>query len=221
MLHKTKGVVFRFTPYGESSIIVNIFTASFGLQSYIVNGVRAKSGKNKMALYQPLTLLDLVVYHKENASILRIKEASCAYAFQHLQSDPVKSTIGLFVNEILNRTVKEQSHADELCNFVFESLVTLDKLDHPENFHLQFLILMTKFLGFGPFDKGELAAWQLSEDENLVLDELLVASEYSHRVKMKNEQRRNLLDAILRFYGNHVDGMGSIKSLPVLREILS
>lgn len=221
MLHKTKGVVFRFTPYGESSIIVNIFTAAFGLQSYIVNGVRSKSGKNKMALYQPLTLLDLVVYHKENASILRIKEASCAYAFQHLQSDPVKSTIGLFINEILNRTVKEQSHANELCDFIFESLVQLDKLDHPENFHLQFLIQMTKYLGFGPFDKAELAAWHLSEDEDVVLDQLLDANEYGQLVKMKNEQRRNLLDALLRFYSNHVDGMGAIKSVPVLREILS
>ena len=221
MLHKTKGVVFRFTPYGESSIIVNIFTATFGLQSYIVNGVRSKSGKNKMALYQPLTLLDLVVYHKENASILRIKEASCSYAFQYLQSDPVKSTIGLFINEILNRTVKEQSHANELCDFIFDSLVRLDKLDHPENFHLQFLIQMTKYLGFGPFDKTELAAWHLSEDEDAVLDQLLQTNEYDRLVKMKNEQRRNLLDALLRFYGNHVDGMGSIKSVPVLREILS
>lgn len=221
MLHKTKGVVFRFTPYGESSIIVNIFTAMFGLQSYIVNGVRSKAGRNKMALYQPLTLLDLVVYHKENAGILRIKEASCSYAFQHLQSDPVKSTIGLFINEVLNRTVKEQSHANELCDFIFDSLVRLDKLDHPENFHLQFLIQMTKYLGFGPFDKTELAAWHLSEDEDAVLDQLLQTNEYDRLVKMKNEQRRNLLDALLRFYGNHVDGMGSIKSVPVLREILS
>ena len=72
MLHKTKGIVFRYVPYGETSIIVNIFTELFGLQGYIVNSVRAKSGKNKIAVYQPLTLLDMVVYHKENAGILRI-----------------------------------------------------------------------------------------------------------------------------------------------------
>ncbi|MBA4056317.1 MAG: DNA repair protein RecO, partial [Marivirga sp.] len=71
MLHKTRGVVFRFTKYGETSIIVNIFTELFGLQGYIVNGVRSKSGKNRIALYQPLTLLDLVVYHRENANINR------------------------------------------------------------------------------------------------------------------------------------------------------
>ena len=61
MIHKTRGIVFRFTRYGETSIIVTIFTEAFGLQSYIVNGVRSKSAKNKIALYQPLTLLNLVV----------------------------------------------------------------------------------------------------------------------------------------------------------------
>ncbi|MEQ8425517.1 MAG: DNA repair protein RecO, partial [Cyclobacteriaceae bacterium] len=150
MLHKTKGIVFRFTPYGETSIIVNIFTEAFGLQSYIVNSVRSKTGKAKIAIYQPLTLLDLVVYHKENAGILRIKEATCAYPYQHLQSDSIKSCIGLFVCEVLNKTVKEQVHAAELCQFIYDSLVVLDRMLRPENFHLRFLIKLTKYLGFGP-----------------------------------------------------------------------
>ena len=123
MLHKTKGIVFRFTPYGETSIIVNIFTDAFGLQTYIVNSVRSKSSKSKIALYQPLTLLDLIVYHKENANILRIKEATCSYSYHHLLSDPKKSCIGLFINEVLNKTVKEQSHAAEICHFIYDSLV--------------------------------------------------------------------------------------------------
>src|SRR3954469_12504744 len=112
MLHKTRGVVFRFTKYGETSIIVNIFTELFGLQSYIVNGVRSKSAKNKIALFQPLTLLDLVVYHRENANILRIKEVKCLRAYQDLTSDIKKSSIAMFINEILNKAVKDQSHAE-------------------------------------------------------------------------------------------------------------
>src|SRR6185436_14709858 len=103
MLHKTRGIVFRFTRYGETSIIVTMFTELFGLQTYIVNGVRSKSAKNKIALYQPLTLLDLVVYHKDNAPILRIKELQCAHPFQSLTEDVKKSTLALFLNELLNR----------------------------------------------------------------------------------------------------------------------
>ena len=82
MVQKTRGIVFRFTKYGETSIIVTIFTEAFGLQSYIVNGVRSKSSKNKIALYQPLTLLELVVYHRDGANIERIKEISCKYPYR-------------------------------------------------------------------------------------------------------------------------------------------
>lgn len=220
MLHKTKGIVFRFTPYGETSIIVNIFTEAFGLQTYIVNSVRSKTSKGKMALYQPLTLLDLVVYHKENANILRIKEITCAYAYHHLQSDPIKSCVGLFVSEVLNRTVKEQAHAGELCNFIFESLVRLDQSDHPESFHLVFLVKLSKYLGFGPFARAELGAWLLSKEEEKVLD-ILLEAEYDIKIKMTNEQRRNLLEAFIRFYSTHVDSMGVVKSVQVLRDVLS
>lgn len=220
MLHKTKGVVLRYTRYGETSIIVNIFTESFGLQSYIVNGVRSKSGKNKIALYQPLTLLDLVVYHKENAAIVRIKEIACSYQYQHLQSDPKKSCIGLFISELLNKTVKEQSHASDLCNFIIESLMQLDLLVRAENFHLVFLIKLSKYLGFGPFTKADLGAWGLNATDEEVLD-LLLECNYGSTIEMSNEQRRNLLDILLRFYNSHVDGMGNMKSIQVLREVLS
>lgn len=220
MLHKTKGIVFRFTRYGETSIIVNIFTEAFGLQSYIVNSVRSKKSNNKMALYQPLTLLDLVVYHKENANILRIKEVACSYSYHNLQSDPIKSCIGLFMNEVLNRTVKEQTHAAPLCKFISESLIILDQSERPESFHLIFLVKLSKYLGFGPFAKAELGAWLLSAEEEMVLDNLLEA-DYDSDVRMTNEQRRNLLEAFLKFYESHVDGMGVVKSVQVLRDVLN
>src|SRR5688572_10155550 len=126
MLHKTRGIVFRFIKYGDSSIIVTIFTDLFGLQTYIVNSVRSKSAKGKIALFQPLTLLDLVVYYKENASIKRIKEVRCVHQYQTLQTDIRKSSIGMFINEILNKTVKEENHAQELFDFIFSSLIFLD-----------------------------------------------------------------------------------------------
>src|SRR6185369_5739782 len=137
MLHKTRGIVFRFTKYGETSIIVNIFTELFGLQSYIVNGVRSKSSKNKIALYQPLTLLEMVVYHRENANINRIKEVKCFYPYQTIPVDIKKSALAIFINEVLNKTVKDESHAQDLCTFLMESLQALDQMtEKAENFHL-------------------------------------------------------------------------------------
>src|SRR5690606_26914365 len=122
MLHKTPGIVFRFTKFGDTSIIVNIFTESFGLQSYIVNGVRSASAKGKIALYQPLTLLDMVVYYKENAQVKRMKEVKCLHQYHSLHTDVKKSTIAMFLAELLNKAVKDESHAQELYAFISDSL---------------------------------------------------------------------------------------------------
>jgi DNA repair protein RecO (recombination protein O) len=220
MLHKTRGIVFRFTRYGETSIIVTLFTELFGLQTYIVNGVRSKSARNKIALYQPLTLLDLVVYHKENAAILRIKELQCAHPYQSLTVDVKKSTLGLFLNEVLNRTVKDQSHPEEVFPFLFDSLVTLDLMNSRyENFHISFLIKLSRFLGFGANFSEEILGSRLVSDEEEVILKLLIASDYQTHIAITNTQRRNLLDVMLRFYRQHAEGFGELKSIQVLREI--
>jgi len=222
MLHKTRGIVFRFTKYGETSIIVNIFTEEFGLQSYIVNGVRSKSAKGKIALYQPLTLLNLVVYHKENANILRIKEVQCAHPYQSLATDFKKATQGMFLTEMLNKTVKEQSHAQELFNFLFEALVTLDmQKTGYENSHLIFLLKLSRFLGFEPQLIEEVLQGRLTDaDESTLLQKLLTADFDDHLI-MTATQRRNLLDLLLRFYATHIDSMGEIRSVQVLKEVLN
>src|SRR5690606_807355 len=124
MISKTRGIVFRFTRFRESSIIVSIFTEVFGLQSYMVNGVRsARPSGNKIALFQPLTLLDMVVYHRENANINRTREVKCLYPSHTLATDIRKSSISLFVCEILNKTVKEEAQSKEIFDFIFNSLL--------------------------------------------------------------------------------------------------
>jgi DNA repair protein RecO (recombination protein O) len=220
MLHKTKGIVFRYTRYGETSIIVTIFTEVFGLQTYIVNGVRSKTAKNRIALYQPLTLLDLVVYHRENASILRIKEVKCLYPFQTISSDIRKSSIALFICEVVNKAVKEESHAMELCEFLIRSLMSLDQLQHSvENFHLQFLIQLSRYLGFGPESPNEvLGGRMVSEEEEKTLKKFITSNEIPSNVDYTS--RANLLDALLRFYARHVENFGEMKSVQVLHEIL-
>ncbi len=220
MLHKTRGIVFRFTPYGESSIILNVFTEAFGLQSYIVNSVRTKSNRSKIAIYQPLTLLDMVVYHKENAGIMRIKEVSCSYAYKTLTTDHVKSSLAIFLNEILNKSVREQSHAFELCEFIHSSLVELDEMKgRCENFHLTFLLKLSRYLGFGPNNTSEMSAWLINSEEEELL-RLLLNANYDTPLKIDNTQRRNILDSILHFYAAHVDSLNPVKSVHVLREVL-
>lgn len=221
MLYKTQGIVFRLTNYGETSIIVNIFTSAFGLQSYIVNSVRGKSKKTNLALYQPLTLLDLVVYHRENASIMRIKDVKCVHPFQTIYNDFRKSTIALFLNEVVNRTIKEQTHAQELCDFLIQSFTSLDlQQSNVENFHLIFLMRLSQHLGFRPSESNEISGgWMTDEPEEKILSKLLTAK-YTDEIQMSNAQRKNILDLLLRFYAVHSENFGELKSLGVLREII-
>lgn len=220
MIVKTRGIVFRFTKFQETSIIVTIFTEAFGLQSYIVNGVRSKSAKNKIALYQPLTLLNLVVYHREHANIERIREISCLHPYRTLTSDIKKSTLAIFLNELLNKTVKDESHIAELFDFICNSLISLDTISTGyENFHLIFMLKLTRYLGFGAYNVNDVVAGRNAdrETEN-VLGELLTA-DYNTPVKISNMERRNALDLILKFYHDHIESLGEIKSVQVLREV--
>jgi DNA repair protein RecO (recombination protein O) len=222
VLYKTRGIVFRFTKYAESSIIVTIFTEQFGLQTYIVNSVRSKSGKGKIALFQPLTLLELIVYHKENATILRIKEVKCFYPYQTVTSDFRKSTVALFLNEIINKAVKDQSHAMEIGDFLFNSFIALDQLPtNIENFHLIFLMRLSKLLGFGPTLTSEIQTPFFANDKEELLLQQLLTADYLTPLSMNQLQRRNLLDVLLRFYATHVDNFGELKSLSVVRELIN
>ncbi|MFC0185163.1 DNA repair protein RecO [Pseudarcicella hirudinis] len=149
MLRKTKGIVINYIRYRETSIIVKIFTEEFGIQTFIENGVRSAKSKNKIALFQPLTLLDLVVYHKEGKDLHRISELKCLIPFQTLPFNIYKSSIALFITEILGKCMKEETGNISLFRFLLNSILWLDAAeDDFENFHLQFLIKLASFLGF-------------------------------------------------------------------------
>lgn len=220
MLQKTRGIVFRFTRYGDTSIIANIFTQAFGLQSYLVNGVRSKTGRGQISLFQPLTLLDMVVYHRENANIMRIKEVRCIHAYQHIHQDIRKTTIALFLNEIINKVVRDQSNAETLYDFLMQSFIALDQLDGVENFHLQFLIQLSRHLGFGAHEVHEILEGErlVSEDDEAL--QRLLACTYADVVLLTPSSRGNLLELLLTFYQRHIESMGVVRSVDVLKEVL-
>jgi len=222
MLQKTRGIVFRFTKYGETSIIVSVFTEALGLQSYIVNGVRTSSPKSgRIALYQPLTLLDLVVYHRENAAINRIKEVKCNYPFQSIAIDVRKSTIAMFLVEVMNKSVKEESQASQLFEFLYNSIVALDlAVDGVENFHLVFLLKLSRYLGFGAHSVNEIVGGRGASPETERHLETILRSDFENLPRFSRAERGELLDFLIKFFSDHLDTFGEMKSIPVLREVL-
>jgi DNA repair protein RecO (recombination protein O) len=219
MLHKTGGIVFKVFKYRETSVIAKIYTSLFGLQTYIINGVRSSGkGKGKMALLQPLTLLDMVVYKKENTDIQRISEWRCAESYHSIPLDIRKTAISMFLSEVLYKTVREEERAEELFDFLTHSMKILDEMDRGyENFHLQFLSKLSRLLGFG-LDSSPNFMMSFQHEEERYVRHLLDHS-YTHHIRIGGNLRRLILDHILDFYRQHVDGMGEIRSVEVLREV--
>lgn len=226
MLYKTRGIALSYIKYKESSIIAKVFTEVFGMQSYIVNSVRTKNAKTKIALFQPLTLLDLVVYHSKKKEINRISELKCMYTFQSIPFDVRKSSVALFLTEFLNSILREEENNESLFNFIYESIITFDFLSADfENFHLQFLMQLSRFLGIIP-SSGENLLKELGHSKVFnpeFTDKInfLLRTDYNQPLKMAKSIRHEILTAILDYYRYHFEYLKEIKSLQVLREVLN
>jgi DNA repair protein RecO (recombination protein O) len=228
MLQKTSGIVLNFMRYRDTSIIVKIYTEKLGIQSYIENGVRSSRSKNKIALFQPLTLLDLVVYHDEKKNLHRLSEIRCMYPFKTIPYTINKSSIGLFLLEILGKTLKEEAENKVLFDFIFHSLIAFDELEENyENFHLIFLLQLSFYLGFSPENASEIVqnfketniGIQFEAKNQAQINELIAAT-YDSKLSIQRTDRNHLLEILLVFYRLHIEGMGEIKSLDVLKEVM-
>lgn len=229
MLFHTKGIVFSAIKFKETSIIVKIFTRDYGMQSYIINGVRSQRSKGKIAMYQPLSLLDMVVYQKPGKDIQRISEAKFAKTYAQIPFDPFKRTIGIFLTEIFNKILREESENSDVFDFLFHSLEIFDHLtENVSNFHLQLLLKATPYLGFGPANAEDFIH-QLSESgfhfttltgEKELINQL-ISDNYGGEINISNNFRREVLDHIIKFYRIHSGNLREIKSLSILKVILS
>jgi len=245
MIQKTKGIVLRSIKYGETSLVVSIFTELFGLQSYMVNGVRtaAKKGTPKANLFQPASLLDLVVYHNEFKNLQRLKEFKWAYLYQHIYADVRKNAVALFMVELLTKCLKEPETQPELFYFFEDALLHLDKASDvvTANFPLFFALHLPVFFGFKISDEYSDDKPYLDLEEGTFVPEAPNHPHYmegkaaaitSHILKtmqpeelsdiyLNGELRRSLLQSYELYYALHISEFGTLKTLPVLRDIMS
>lgn len=243
-LHKTKGIVLRAVKYGETSLVVTIFTELFGVQSYLVNGVRTstKKGTGKAGLFQPSAMLELVVYHNELKNLNRIKEFRWGYIYQHILSDVRKNAVALFMVELLLKSLKQPEANADLFHFTEDSFLHLDKSHDTvtANFPLFFSLHLTHFFGFRMDDnyssinsfldlqEGSFVKQQPDHPHFLegraaeITSQILkvMQPEELESLKLNHESRRILLNAYENFYALHIQDFGAMKTLPVLREVL-
>ncbi len=243
MIHQTKGIVLRTIKYGETSVVVNIFTELFGIQSYLVNGVRSSGKTLKANFFQPTSILEMEVYHNELKNLQRIKEFKWAYLYQNILNDVIKNSVALYMIELLQKCLKQPENNVDLFQFTEDAFMQLDVAGNAvtANFPLYFCLHLCHFFGLKLEDdysennsildlqEGRFIKltphhqYFLEKDYSYYISQLLKVQHLDElvEIRLNKSVRKDMLFALQNFYALHINDFGTMKTLPILHEILS
>lgn len=240
MLHHTRGLVLRNVKYSDTSLISKIYTEQFGLQSYLLQGIRSPKSKHKSNLIQPMNFLNLVVYHKEGRNLQRVKEFSPAFLYNEVPFDVRKGAVGLFMLEVLTKCLKEEAGDVVLFEFLESSYRQLDEMEEGlGRFHLLFLLALSRFMGFYPslpdqsganlFDlrEGTFTTHRpphpdwIDQAQTEPLWQLVKSYELNEpeSLSFSAKTRRILLGDLLRYYELHVANFSRVNAHAILETV--
>ena len=238
MLVKTSGIVLHSVKYNDSSIIVTIYTRHFGRISFRIYGANKKNSVFRSSFQQPLSMLEIDMLHLPGKEIQRIKDVQMDYQFEELPYNEIKNSLALFISELLFRSLRQTEPDENLFLFLENSIKQLDCCKSGiANFHLVFLLKLTRFLGFEPnqeeingkyFDlmngvfmneKPSHTHFLLPESRNDFI--LLLNTDYStmDRIVLSRENRTNLLKGMIEYYRLHIPEFHGLHSLAVLNSL--
>lgn len=241
MLYKTKGIILHSLKYSETSLIVKAYTEHEGLKSYIIRGAYSKRSVNKASLFKPLARISLVAYNNNKTQLHNLKEIEVTNSFSDVYTNFFKSSIVLFINEVLYHSIKEEEKNPELFNFIENSIFELETCDDDFfNHHLVFMSLLMRHLGFNPqnnynsdnkfFNLKEGLFEQKEKPDGIYIQAPLsktisdlIASDYTN-IKISgigSSTRRELLLCLIKYYQLHIPSFGELKSHKVLESVLS
>ncbi|MCD0464660.1 DNA repair protein RecO [Flavobacterium sp. ENC] len=237
MLVKTKAIVISSLKFQEKSLIVKCFTLSNGLKSYFVrDAFSSRKASQKIAYFQPLSILEIEAVHKNKGTLENFKEIKTAVPFQSIHTDIVKSTMVMFLSEMLHYSIQEEEKNESLFTFLETALTWLDHHDDISNFHLILLLETTKYLGFYP-DVSEIelpffemydgvftlfhGVGSLTEHESTLFKKLIDLKFDNDQKVFHVIERQILLKILIDYYSFHLDGFKKPKSLEVLKEVFS
>ena len=240
MDEKVRGIVVQSLRYGDTSLIVRVFTRNRGLQSYLVKGAFNRNAKNRVALFQSLNIIRYVEVGKPKPSTLAyLKDVQLDFVYQSLPNVVNKSAIMIFVSELLSKTLTGQERNEPLYDFIEHSLQWLDLMEEGfANFPVFFALELSRHLGFYPktnyvegscFDMMEgsfvpdypVHPYCFGPDEAQLFSRMLdVGIDEACRVPLNVVRRRELLDGIMTFMRLHAPVMTGFRSHEVLKSVL-
>ncbi len=241
MTEKTRGIVLHHIKYSDSGIVVWFYTRKFGRQSFLIRDLRNKKSGRHNILFQPMFILDLVIYYKETREMQTLKEFTVSFSPADIYSNIKKSSVAIFLGEVLTSVLKEENPNERLFDFIEDSIIYFDncKEDYA-NFHLAFLAGLSSYLGFEPHQRKD-PSFQyfdmLNGDfvitpplhgnfTNRELSEILALLFSSSFDKIKDVSltgalRNEILETFVKYYSLHLPGVKKINSLEVLKTVFS
>ena len=231
MYIKTKAIVLSVIKYNDNSAILKTYTEKTGFTSYFIRNFY-KSRKIKKALFQPNNLLELLATGKNKGQLEYIKEAQNFYHYKNLHTDYDKLNISTFIREILLESLKNEQADEELFSFITRQFIELDQADFQADFHLVFMLLLSKYLGFFPdiqtqgkyfdlqngFFTDQIPPFQYLKpaETKLFRDFLGTIFATEKTIKTRHSGRIQLLNILLEFYRLHIDQFNEPKSVKIL-----
>lgn len=235
---QTEALVIGCIKYGDSSLIAHLFTRELGYRSYLLKGIlSSKKGKIKPSYFQPLTQLSVVVSDKNPDQLGYIRDLSMLHSPLHRPSDEIKTALQLFLCELLGSVLRGETDQNTiLFEYLATTLQGLDAIPSLANFHIKFLLDMTKYLGFYPnttHDEGDYFDIEAGvfcplrpsgkhcygAPVQLLRQFLGMNFDAALAIALTKNQRSEILDTILVYYSFHIEGFYSPKSLSVLHEV--
>ncbi|OIP02128.1 MAG: DNA repair protein RecO [Bacteroidetes bacterium CG2_30_33_31] len=235
MLYKSPAIVLSKMNYSESGMIVRLYTKKFGLLSILQKGIRTSKGK-KASLFQPLSILEIVISLNEKKDLHFTREISLRYNLHNLHYDVVKTSLAFFISELISKSIHEREENSLLYDFLEKSILFLDETSESvSNFHLVFMLKYASMLGFGienprnkidkyfDMQKGVFSqipthSQFLNLESSGILMQIIDKNYLTmNNVFMSNKQRNETIDFLIEFYYLHIEGIRQLKSKEVLK----
>jgi len=233
-----QGIVIQTIRYSDKKLIVRILCNKHGLKTGIVYINKSPKTSNQH-LFQPLTILDFHSDFQEVSHFISIKSPSLSTPLHNLSTDPIKTAMVLFMNEVLSKTLADDYVNDTLYVYLKNSVALLDDALDARNFHLWWLIEITRHYGFYPqknFDStgsfffdmkaGSFEARRPSHPNYLEADfsnylNSLLDLEWPQvqMLELHSSIRAALLTTLVNYLKLHLDNLREIKSLDVLHAV--
>ncbi|TAL65189.1 MAG: DNA repair protein RecO [Bacteroidetes bacterium] len=241
MLEKTKGIILHQIKYTDSGIVVQLYTRSFGRQSFLIKGMRNKKAGKHNIMFQPMFILELEMYYKASRELQKLKEFSVSFTPYDIHSNIKKSCVAIFLGEVLSSVLKEESPHEEMFDYIEESIIYFEKCkDGFANFHIAFLAGLSSFLGFEPGPRTDISHsffdmrngifvpippvhgnYANKEVSNILAEFLKASYNTISDIILTGNLRNEVLETLVKYYSLHLPGLKKINSLEVLKEVFS